>query len=60
VLPPFEAAAVWHEERLAPVTQKFLGYLEEELDSLGYGPGRCPGIGQGLFSEVSFCMVIRS
>ena len=46
VLPPFEAAAVWHEERLAPVTQKFLGYLEEELDSLGYGPGRCPGIGQ--------------
>ena len=42
VLPPFEAAVVWHVERLAPVIQTVLGYLEEESDAPGYGPGRSP------------------
>lgn len=42
VLPPFEAAAVWHAERCSPVARKFLGVLEEELAELGYGPDRLP------------------
>lgn len=42
VLPPFEAAAVWHEERFTPVARKFLAFLEEELGALGYAPDRLP------------------
>jgi len=41
-LPPVEAAAVWHGERLTPVLKTFLDFLEEELGVLGYGPGRYP------------------
>lgn len=47
VLPSFEAAAVWHEERFTPVARKFLDVLEEELAALGYGPDRLPGVVAG-------------
>lgn len=47
VLPPFEAAAVWHEERFTPVARKFLGFIEEELGEMGYGPDRLPGTVDG-------------
>lgn len=47
VLPPFEAAAVWHEERFTPVVRKFLDFLEAELSALGYGPDRLPGVMEG-------------